>query len=147
MTFNKVHDWYYLAQHLGIDVTADDLVRVLNQLEQKNLMLFDTDDDEWLDDIKRHSINEVGIRCYYSRSDVKEDIMLEKTKEYIHELSYDILDDNDYNDRDVKEIRAFVEQFVDESIASDDAFFSKLLELDDYLFLKFLSKNLDELWW
>lgn len=139
--FDETHDYSILAEHLGLEVTGEDMVNALNKLDDKNLLLFDYDHDEF----DYRSIEKVGIHCYTTRLDVQQDILAEKLKSYLFNLAYY---ESERNEQDVEDIREFVEQHAEESMCTSGKFYEKLAEIDDdYVFLTFLSRNIKSLWW
>lgn len=152
-TFEETYDWSILADHLGIEVTEEEVDEVIEKLKDKDLWInqdkYDSY-DERIDKQEAVSIEELGMYSYQFRDDVERDIKLNKLENYLWELAFNVTEDmeEEYDQQDVDDIREFVNQHAEESFAMSGQFFKKLSEIDDdYLFLRYLGETVKDLWW
>lgn len=149
--FENVHDFRYLADALNIEVSEEEVDRAVSALKEKDLFLdrdnFDSTDEK-IEVLEEKSVGELGVRCYDFRSDVERDLIVNKLRKMLRKLSFHVLEDMEYDQFKVDLIRDFVEQHVEKSFSHSGLFFKKLAEIeDDSVFLRFLAKTIDDLWY
>lgn len=142
--FESYHDWSLLADYFDITVTDEEIDEVSQQLDNKNLLIKDEDPDDY----KSDAIHEIGITPYYFKIDVERDIKLHKLKNKLLQMSIDFSRDADVDQDEIDIVRHFVQNHADYSLACSALFWQSVADIkDDYTFLKFVAKNLEELWY
>lgn len=140
--FDETYYWSILANKLDIQVDEEEVNETMEELKEKDLW----DGKNYESEAEKMKEN-LSFRTYYSKDELEEEIKKKKLEKYLYGLAFDVAEDMGYSEQDVRTIRSFVKQHVQDSKVESREFFEKLNELDDYLFLKFLSKNISHLWW